>query len=211
MCCAGLFTVWEPLHLLRMFVFIPQGNILWWMNLNCSTYLTMNPSKFFSGTFSPEEAALSPEGHWFSSWLTDRPNMANSCIVKGKSLWILSKFERRSKLKLTEWQEVTKAFQTCPSICGFILLMVRIELESPFFPSSKILIFYSFKHYTDWFAWSDQDPCWRSASRYWTTNQGHVDAIYYEGNLFDFSRHPGKHRFSYFWRFEFSKTSRSRW
>ena len=55
MCCAGLFAVWKPLHLLRMFVFIPQGNSLWRMILNCIT----NPApKILSRDFLPRGSGI---------------------------------------------------------------------------------------------------------------------------------------------------------
>ena len=64
------------------------------------------------------------------------------------------------------------------------------QKNKPFF-----LFFYSFEHYTDWFARYDQDCSRWSTCWYRTANRWYAHAIYYKRNMLNIGRHPCQHWF----------------
>ena len=65
------------------------------------------------------------------------------------------------------------------------------QKNKPFF----LFFFYSFEHYTDWFARYDQDCSRWSTCWYRNANRWYAHAIYYKRNMLNIGRHPCQHWF----------------
>lgn len=141
-------------------------------------------------------------------------NMQNSCMPKGRSLWILMKSVARLKRKQIVLLVLIKGYPIFLSTWGFTHLMVSCsqldtELKKNVFFLKYQNVYFSFEFDAYRSPGSHKGAHRRSAGRHRAADQGHDNAVYQERLLSHSGCDASQYRFSQFRCSQVSQRSRS--